>query len=116
MTWYRLNDERDPVPCTRDEGARYFSTADRTVAKDLVGNDDGRWEVSTVFLGLDHGHDPHGRPLLFETMVFSEGTRNEEYVSRYATWGEAEAGHAYAVSLFAESSDGDEHGQYGDDR
>lgn len=53
--------------------------------------------VSTTFLGLEHGHDDDGRPLLFETMIFG-GTHND-YQERYATWERAERGHAYACDL-----------------
>lgn len=50
--------------------AAWMETADRTVAFDTIGP----WDISTVFLGLDHGYrsrfDPTVPPLLFETMVF----------------------------------------------
>lgn len=53
--------------------------------------------VSTVFLGVDHqwirGKPPH----IFETMIF--GGQHEGYQERYATWDQAEAGHARAVEL-----------------
>ncbi len=83
----------------------------RRVAKTTiwpVEGDRARYvEVSTVFLGLDHGY--WGVPLLFETMVFpsaeyagldmpnGEGLR--EYCERYATWAEAEAGHKRIVEM-----------------
>ncbi len=82
---YILNGHR-PVPCEDlMTWAKWFGTADRTVAKTLI---DGV-EVSTVFLGLDHRFS-NGPPLLFETVVF--GPENEE-CDRYSTWEEAEAGH-----------------------
>lgn len=40
--------------------------------------------VSTTFLGLEHGHDSQGRPLLFETMIF--GGPHDQYQERYPTW------------------------------
>jgi len=43
----------------------WFETGDRVVAKTSLGESD----VSTVFLGLDHGLDD-GPPILFETLVF----------------------------------------------
>ena len=73
------------------EWARWFETADRHVAK--LQLPDGV-EVSTVFLGLDHNF-AGGTPILFETMVFG-GTSNG-YQERYATWEEAEIGHARIV-------------------
>lgn len=48
-------------------------------------------DVSTVWLGLDHGF-LNDRPLIFETMVFSRhGVRNIQL--RYATEAEAHRGH-----------------------
>ena len=51
--------------------------------------------VSTVFLGLDHNFSKGGPPILFETMIF--GPKGEEMCKRYATWEEAEEGHAGLV-------------------
>lgn len=48
--------------------------------------------VSTVFIGLDHNLAEEGPPLLYETMVF--GGELDASEERYATWDEAEAGHA----------------------
>jgi len=70
--------------------AKWFDTADRCVAD--TRRDDVR--VSTVFLGLDHGFG-HGPPLLFETMVFVNGS--SEGMARYATWDEAVEGHQRMV-------------------
>lgn len=77
---------------------RWFETADRQVAKDMVGS----LRVSTVFLGLDHNF-LGGRPLPFETMVFDDkGERPFAGVldiqERYATWDEAVAGHAEVLA------------------
>ena len=70
----------------------YEDPDDRRVAKD---ERDGV-QVSTVFLGLDHGWGD-GPPILFETMIF--GGPHNKYQERYATWEEAEAGHARAVKM-----------------
>jgi hypothetical protein len=53
-------------------------------------------EVSTVFLGIDHNFFGEGPPILFETMVFRDGAGCED--ERYATWDEAEQGHARMVA------------------
>jgi hypothetical protein len=58
--------------------------------------------VSTVFLGIDHGFGA-GPPILFETMVFANPTKpgdmpDDREMNRYATWDEAEAGHAEMVA------------------
>jgi len=60
----------------------------RRVAFDTIGDVD----VSTVFLGIDHGHG--GIPLWFETMTFGPVG---EHCWRYTTWDEAERGHAAMV-------------------
>jgi hypothetical protein len=55
--------------------------------------------VSTVWLGLDHGHNfgtKEYRPLIFETMVL--GGLNSDYQERYSTEQEAIEGHKRIVS------------------
>lgn len=54
--------------------------------------------TSTVFLGVEHGYNKQGEPLLFETMVFrASGGFLEIYMRRYATLEEAKVGHEEAV-------------------
>ena len=69
----------------------WFQTADRVISRTEVGAS----VVSTVFLGLDHGWG--GRPLLFETMVFTDGDVEGDFTRRCSTWLEAEAQHAAVV-------------------
>ena len=64
----------DDVP----KWGRWFATADRQVARDEL---DGV-VVSTVFLGRE------SEPLLFETMVFTEG-KGSTWCERCATWDQA---------------------------
>ena len=73
------------------EWARWYETADRQVALTRISDD---VVVSTVFRGLGHSFGD-GPPLLFETLVFTDGEGGE--MRRYATWEEAEAGHAAVV-------------------
>ena len=73
-------------------------------------------EISTVFLGLVHGHTPDQRPLLFETAVFADpharykikkhfapdcdpNDDTFELMMRTASWEEAELSHQMAVNL-----------------
>lgn len=81
------------------EWARWFEqdTAARRVGYTEISP---QVHVSTIFLGLDHNFGMHGPPLLFETMIFG-GVMNEE-CERYATWQEAEVGHAFMVGQAAE--------------
>ncbi|MBS3648800.1 hypothetical protein KEU06_09300 [Pseudaminobacter sp. 19-2017] len=111
---YILRD-REPVPAELMEWARWFETADRHVAL----ADTQLHTVSTVFLGIDHNFSRHGRPLLFETMVFErwkgEDRQDEperdglpdrviDWIEtlgicrRYPTWGDAEEGHRKVVA------------------
>lgn len=56
------------------EWAVFMETADRRVALTSVLG----FDVSTVFLGLDHNFRDEGQPVLWETMVFDqEGARSE---------------------------------------
>lgn len=64
----------------------------RAVGKTEIGD----VYVSTVFLGVDHSFSTGGPPILFETMVFRGPL--DECQWRYATWAEAEAGHAAVVA------------------
>jgi len=92
-------DGKTPVPVDLMTWARWFETADRSVAQTIVGNK----RVSTVFLGIDHRFGD-GPPLLFETMIFN-GPDDGEYQERCSTWEEAEAMHERAVHVAQQSDD-----------
>lgn len=87
--YFRL-DGHTPVPVPTSTLATW-DPKDRRVARTEMAN--GTVVVSTVFLSINHGYS--GRPMLFETLV--RGGDNDEYTRRYATWDEAEAGHAAIV-------------------
>jgi hypothetical protein len=72
-----------------ESGTKPFTEGGRRVARTLLP--DGR-EVSTVFLGLDHGFGFGDRPMLFETMIFKDD-RAGNFQRRYHTWEEALADH-----------------------
>lgn len=85
---------RDGTPYSGTmEWAEDFEKSDRRVAKDVLA--DGK-VVSTVFLGLDHNWGG-GKPLIFETMVFSEIGGEEVDIERYSTEEEAVEGHKKMV-------------------
>ena len=69
------------------EWDRWFGTADRVVANDVIGNSN----ISTIFLGMDHSFNGPP-PLLFETMVFGGPLEGKQ--DRCATWEQAEKMHA----------------------
>lgn len=78
---------------------------DRFVAKDRFLGD---YEVSTVFLGLDHGYG-FGPPVLFETMIFRKKDpetllgitfyAESFYIDSYSTWDQAVEGHKKACQF-----------------
>lgn len=102
--------------------AAWFEHNERRVRLTRVGP----YEISTVFLGLDHNHMRHfggGPPLLFETMVFLpemvselewEGRSMGKYresldtCERCSTWLEAEAQHEREVQALLAAEPGDE--------
>lgn len=95
-----------PVPCTLHEWAVQFEDgATRRVALTRIGP----YEISTVFLGLDHNFYPGGPPILFETMSFvtTGGQLRPEADNpidgRDSTWTEAEDRHRLAVEWLQEN-------------
>ena len=99
MTHYKL-DGKTPVPLPEKqlfEWAEWYSNANRVVKQEKVGP----YEVSTVFLGLDHNHAQAGPPILFETMIFSE-SEAVDYQRRCSTWDQALAMHRRAVAWIKE--------------
>jgi hypothetical protein len=92
--WYILT-ENGPVLASTNEWSRWRETKpeesriDRTEVGDV--------EVSTVFLGLDHGWG-EGPPVLFETMTFGGDEDTNECQWRYTTRAAAQAGHDAIVA------------------
>lgn len=83
-----------------------YKTVSRTVVSD--------YEVSTVWLGLDHNFGD-GPPILFETMIFAKGTNGDvsydEWCWRYHTLEEAEAAHESIVKALQEGREPEWGGQ-----
>lgn len=90
MDLYRLADDNSVEPISQ-LGDEDWDIDRRRVGFAYVG----KYEVSTVFLVLDHGYG--GVPMLFETMVFESGDYSGLRCERYSTWAEAEMGHARIV-------------------
>lgn len=59
------------------------------------------YDVSTVWLGLDYNFG-HGPPLIFETMIFGDGSLD---CFRYSTEQGARVGHDEAVTVVASTMD-----------
>lgn len=90
--YWILDPDHRPVPADLLTWGRMFGRADRHVAHTELPNG---YTVSTVFLGIDHGWDDEGPPILFETMTFPSDERQLQ--ARYATWDEAVIGHNLMV-------------------
>ena len=98
MNKYILNADGEPEVCHDVMvWGRWFELNDqqREVGHDIFGD----VRVSTVFLGLDHSFG-HGRPLLFETMVF--GGPHDGRQERYATRADAAVGHGQMIEKVLE--------------
>lgn len=91
---YILDEQHVAYPVDVLTWARWFEKADRVVAKTTFP--DGV-VVSTVFLGTDHAFQPCEPRQIFETLVF--GGKHDQHMFRYATWAQAEAGHAVMVKI-----------------
>lgn len=94
---YVLDENNKPVATSSmaEWGEFFRNTERRTVAKTDGVNG---YDISTVFLGIDHNYSTEGPPILFETMVFGDDG-DDVYCVRCSTWEEAEAQHAEAVQL-----------------
>jgi hypothetical protein len=100
--WGYLDEDKQVVRCRmsdlleRCDGRDPFGPGEtgRRVGRDIVR---GRYLVSTVFLGIDHGH--FGQSMWFETMVFSgaAGFSDDLHQERYETYEQALIGHERAV-------------------
>lgn len=105
MDYYVLNPDHTTRRATMEEFISLWKNGpDSRVAQEHIIADDGTkvaW-VSTVFLGMNHNYFGD-EPLLFETMIFADDLEDiAGYTERYATWEEAEAGHARAVAAAKE--------------
>lgn len=88
----RLEQTDDPM-----RFAMFFESDSRRIALDVIGP----YQVSTVFLGIDHGYSSEGPPILFETMIFGKDSSGE-FQYRYSTEEEAREGHNLAVTRLKE--------------
>ena len=58
----------------------------------------GSTSISTVFLAIDHSFGS-GKPVLWETMIFSEFERIDEHMDRYTSEADAQDGHNNTVIM-----------------
>ena len=104
MDWYTLDDKEQPVLLKGDAIYRNRPLEDWKPLKTTV---DG-YEVSTVFLGLDHGYGEGESPILWETMIFGDGPvkcasgDDNEYQVRYTSADDARSGHQRTIDWLRE--------------
>lgn len=84
--------DRDGNEMSIENADRELSAFGKRVARTAVGGVD----VSTVWLGVDYNHGGVGDRLLFETMLFCDGNRNNA-MTRYCTEEQALRGHLEAI-------------------
>lgn len=93
--------DRDGIPIDEDAWSRLranyaYKRVARTTITDAA-DPTKTYDVSTVWLGLDHAFGM-GPPLIFETMVFGEGSSDLE-CERYSTEKQAREGHIAMVTV-----------------
>lgn len=91
MDYAKLNEKKEVVSCSMEEWVVAFEIKNRRVGHTELGS----YEISTVFLGLNHGDDEN--PEWFETMTFDEHHEEMDCI-RCATYEEALKMHGKAVT------------------
>ena len=101
--YYKYDEDGNPVEVDDVlEWGRWYTRERRRVARDIVGI----YEVSTVFLGIDHGWGD-GPPVLWETMIFtSQPDELDQFQQRYTSLSEAAHTHEVIVQGLREEEDG----------
>lgn len=94
MFYFNLDENNNVVECEQKDWCDLCETKDGQERRRVGWDEVNGYEVSTVFLGLDHGFT--GRPLLFETMIFGKGDE-DGYQIRCSTWDEAVEMHKEAI-------------------
>jgi len=96
MLYFSLDENNNVIEGDQKDFINLYETKDGKDRRRVGWDEVDGYEVSTVFLGLDHGHGFTGRPLLFETMIFGQGV-GDGYQTRCSTWDEAVQMHKDAI-------------------
>jgi len=104
MKYYLLKDrEVVDVKDVREWAKEWAKPTENDIGKTDIVLNEIEYNVSTVFLGFEHGFSD-GKPLVFETMIFSpEDKTLDEYQDRYTTYNDALIGHMKAIDLIIKS-------------
>ncbi len=100
--WYGLDERNRPIPMEFDDPrlTEIFKASPGDIEHDrrrVAISRAEEWEISTVFLGVDHNWGP-GPPILWETMVFGPEPWTD-WQDRYSSHEEAAAGHARVLAV-----------------
>lgn len=92
--------DKDGVPISINEwGSKFEDQQYKRVARTTItdaADPTKMYDISTVWLGLNHNYSEDGPPLIFETMVFGDDSSDLD-MYRYATQQEAKDGHITKV-------------------
>lgn len=92
--WYILDDNQQPIPANVDTWRAWANDHSSRVAYTSLDNVD----ISTVLLSINHAFTLDFPPVLWETMVFTKGSRVESlYMRRYTSHADAVKGHEEIV-------------------
>ena len=97
---YTTDAEGNPVPT--DDIETYGRFMEDIEGRRVAREDAGDGDVSTVFLGIDHGFG-RGKPVLWETLIF--GGENDGKMWRYSSLADAKAGHSAVVAWLKAGGD-----------
>ena len=97
ITYHWILDKNgEPIPASSEQWCDWFEKGfmqdNRRVSREKVGG----YEVSTVFLGIDHNYGA-GPPVLWETMIFGPGPLDQHQERCSGSREQAEAMHARMV-------------------
>lgn len=109
--YYKLDENKNAIPCTLDEWARQIEKMCITGTKHVAEDEINGKRISTVWLGLNINiYDQEGNcPHIYETMVFDPPDSGKDiYCDRYSTWKEAEEGHKKAIQWVKDGCKEDE--------
>lgn len=75
LGWWILDENKSPVRASNNEYESWMGSARESreewkKRKQVAMTEVAGFNVSTVFLAMDHGYEPDGEPILFETMIF----------------------------------------------
>jgi hypothetical protein len=88
--WYILDKNNNVVETSDvEEWSKFFKSKRRF----LFYNKNDKYEISTVFLGINYAYDDNLNQLVFESMVFEHNSRADLDLNRYSTYEEAKLGH-----------------------